>query len=296
MKPSLKLSGIFAWFGLLTLLILAGSCTGVYFENPVPRDAGSLESFPEDWAGVYWEEPNDQEERPVYLECLRLERLNGTELLVSQETRIAEKDMPRLRAELEQRKNDGRLISYLLTDRFLIATVPVDDKDRPDVTTEQQVAQLYKERDWYIVGGSSAPVTKFDLKSGLMTKYETRELQQAGNAFFIPADSLSSEPTRLVARRKDGGFYLNVLREDGKLWELYYVTQSAPGELLVKTSVVKNEKDFQRRLDFYNGITPFVKMEGEKDYKISPDDRALEKLLTDEDLFQVTRLKKISEN
>lgn len=296
MNPLLKVTGIFGWIGLVLSLISGGSCTSVYFETPVPRDAERLEVFPEDWAGVYWEEPADGEERPVYMECLRLELLGATELLVSQETRIAEKDMPRLRAELEQRKKDGRLIGYQLTDRFLMATIPVDDKDRPGVTTEQQVAQLYKKGEWYIVGGSAAPVTKFDLKSGLMTKYETHRLRQASNTFFFPADSLSSEATRLVARRKDGGIYLNGLREDGALWELYYVTQAANGDLRVKTSVVKNEKDFQRRFDFYNGITPFVKLEGEKDYKIAPDDRALEKLLTDEDLFQVTRLKKISEN
>lgn len=295
MNPLFKVSGIFGWIGLAILLITGGSCTSVYFENPVPRDAERLEAFPEGWAGVYWEEPAEGEERPFYMECLRLELVSATELLVSQETRIAEKDMPRLRAELEQRKKDGRLIDYQLTGRFLIATVPVDDKDRPGVTTEQQVAQLYKEGDWYIVGGSSAPVTAFDLKSGLMTKYETRELHQAGNAFFFQADSLSSEPTRLVARRNGGGIYLNILRDDKVLWELYYVMQPAQNELLVKTSVVKNEKDFQRRFDFYNGITPFVKLEGEKDYKIAPDDRALEKLLAEEDLFQVTRLKKISE-
>lgn len=297
MNPLLKVTGIFGWIGLVILLISGGSCTSIYFETPVPRDAERLEAFPEDWTGVYWEEPADGEERPVYMECLRLERLSATGLLVSQETRIAEKDMPRLRTELEQRIKDGRLIGYQLSDRFLIATIPVDDKDRPDVRTEQQVAQLYREGDWYIVGGSAAPVTTFDLKSGLMTKYETRELRQAaGNAFFFQADSLSSESTRLVARRKNGGIYLNGLREDGTFWELYYVTQAANGDLRVKTSVVKNEKDFQRRFDFYNGITPFVKLEGEKDYKIAPDDRALEKLLTDEDLFQVTRLKKISEN
>lgn len=296
MNPLIRVSGIFSWLGLVISLISGGSCTSIYFETPVPRDAERLEAFPEDWAGVYCEEPADGEERPVYMECLRIDLVSATELLVSQETRIAEKDMPRLRAELEQRKKDGRLIGYQLTDRFLIATVPVNDEDRPGVTTEQQVAQFHREGDWHIVGGSSAPVTKFDLKSGLMTKYETHELRQAGNAFIFQADSLSSESTRLVARRKNGGIYLNGLRKDGALWELYYVTQAANGDLQVKTSVVKNEKDFQRRFDFYNGITPLVQLEGEKDYKIAPDDRALEKLLTDEALFQVTRLKKISEN
>lgn len=295
MNPLLKVSGIFSWLALAVLLVSAGSCTSVYFENPVPGDAEKLEAFPEDWAGVYWEAPTDGEERLVYLECLRLDRLSDTELLVSQETRIAEQDMPRLRADLEQRKKDGRLVSYQLTDRFLIATIPVDDKDRPGVTTEQQVTQMYKEGEWYILGGSAAPLARFDLKSGQMTKYETRELNGNGTATFPRADSLSSEQTRLVARRKNGGIYLNVLRDDGVLWELYHVTQPVQGELQIKTSIVKNEKDFKRRFDFYNGITPFIQLEGEKDYKIAPDDRAVEKLLADEDLFQVTRLKKISQ-
>lgn len=295
MKPLVKLTGFSAWHNLLFLLVFAGSCTNIYFEQPVPRGGKALNTFPADWAGVYKEEKESTEEGSVYIECLRLERLSETQLLVSGETRIAQKDMAAFRADLETQKKDGKLIDYLLTDRFLITTVPVDDANRSGITTEQRMAPLFREGNWYILGKSPEPMLLFDLKAAQLTRFERQGPSEGGDALFAQADSLSSEFIQLAARQKDGGFYFNMFKKDKSLWELYYLTQPAKGEILVKTSVLKDDKAFERRLDFYNGITPFTQLEGRKDYKIAPTDRALDQLLAAEGLLQTTRLKKISD-
>lgn len=293
MKAIAKLMNVLARPALVAWVVLTSSCSNIYFENPVPSDAAALGSFPEQWEGVYWEVPPKGEEIPAYRECLRLDRLSDAELLVSQETRIAAKDMPRFRAELEQQKREGRLIRYTLTDHFLMTTAPVDDKERPGVSAEQQVIPLFKEGEWYILGLSAGPLMLFDLKTGQLTRYETQVLQ-GGGALFSRADSLSSQQARLVARQKGSHIYLNSLREKGDLWELICINQSAKGELRVITSAVKEKKEFEQRLEAYDRITPFVKLDGENNYKIAPTDQALEKLLADEHLFQTTTLKKIS--
>jgi hypothetical protein len=135
----------------------------------------------------------------------------------------------------------------------------------------------------------------FDLESARMTRFEKQGQGKSDSGLFPQADSLSSEQTRLVARQKGNGIYLNMLKDDNSLWELYYITQPAKSELVVKTSVLQDEKTLDRRLDFYNGITPFVKLQDGKNYKIAPTDRALEQLLAEKDLLQTTVLKKISE-
>lgn len=296
MKSAIRLSGLSAGCSLLFLLFFASSCTNVYFENPVPQNAKALNTFPADWAGVYAEEPSPGEEGSIYVNCFRLERLSGTQLLVSGEIRIARKDLPGLKADLEAQKKSGKLISYLLTERFLIATAPVKDENRPGVSAEQQITVLYREGDWYILERTPEPLMLFDLESARMTKLEQHEPFETGAALFPHADSLSSEQTQLVARQKNGGFYLNALKNDSNLWELYYLTQPAAGRLLIKTSELKDEKAFEQRLDFYNGITPFAKLEGGKDYKIAPTDQALEQLLKEEDFLKTLYLKKISDN
>jgi hypothetical protein len=151
MKSAIRLSSLSAGCSLLFLLVFASSCANVYFENPVPQGGDALRSFPAEWAGVY-EEPNSGEEKAIFLNCLRLERLSDTELMVSGETRIAREDLPALRADLEAQKKSGKLISYLLTERFLITTAPVADENRPGVSEEQHFTQLYKEGNWYILG------------------------------------------------------------------------------------------------------------------------------------------------
>lgn len=254
-----------------------------------------MNTFPADWAGVYKEEKETAEGGSLYVDCLRFERLSETQLLVSGETRIAQKDMPAFRADLEAQKKDGKLIDYLLTERFLITKVPVNDENRSGITAEQRVAPLFKEGDWYILGKSSEPMLLFDLKAVQLTRFERQGPSEGGDGLFAQADSLSSEFIRLAARHKDGGFYFNMFKDDIGLWELYYLTQPAKGEMLVKTSVLNDEKTFERRLDFYNGITPFTQLEGRKDYKIAPTDRALEQLLAEDGLLQTTRLKKISD-
>jgi len=295
MKSAIRLSSLSAGCSLLFLLVFASSCANVYFENPVPRGGDALRSFPADWAGVY-EEPNSGEEKTIFLNCLRLERLSDTKLMVSGETRIAREDLPALRADLEAQKKSGKLISYLLTERFLITTAPVADENRPGVSEEQYFTQLYKEGNWYILGKTPEPMILFDLESARMTRFEKQGQSVTDGGLFSQADSLSSEQTRLVARQKGKGIYLNMLKADTNLWELYYIAQPAKGELVVKTSVLQDEKTLDRRLDFYNGITPFVKLQDGKNYKIAPTDRALEQLLAEKDLLQTTVLKKIIEN
>lgn len=295
MKPLVKLTGLSAWHSLLLLLIFAGSCTNIYFEQPVPQGGKALDAFPADWTGVYKEEKEHEEGSSVYVDCIRFERLSETQLLVSGETRIAQKDMTGFRADLEAQKKSGKLIDYLLTERFLMTTIPVDDESRIGITAEQRVAPLFKEGNWYILGKSPEPMLLFDLKATQLTRFESQGPSEGGDGLFSQADSLSSELIRLAARQKDGGFYFNLFKNDNGLWEVYYLTQPAKGEMLVKTSVLKDDKDFEQRLDFYKGITPFAKLEGRKDYKIAPTDQALGRLIADENLLQTTRLKKISD-
>ena len=281
-------------FGVLFCGILMSACTSVYFKKPVPQNGNALAEIPAGWAGVYVEEPEQRDETSIYRHCIRLERLGATRLLVTEETRIHASDIPKLKQELDEMKSVGKLNEYLLTDRFLMTLEPVNDTTRPGITAERRITQLFRQNQWYILAASAKPTMLFDLETATVAGFDVQE-HTGGNSAVIPdSDSLSTSSMRLVALQKDNGYYLNQLAQDeGSLWELYYVVQPSPNELVLKTSVLKNKERFEKRLKQYNAITPFAQSNDGNAYIIDPTDAALEQLLADDELFHVTRMRKI---
>lgn len=280
----------------LFLTLLASACTTIYFEKPVPQGGTALQAIPPDWAGVYAEVPTktDASAQPsIYRECLRLEISAGSKLLVTEEVRIHESDMPRLRADLEEQKRSGKLDDYLLTEGYLFATTRVHDENKPGTTTEQQIARIFRQGPWYIIGGTPEPLILFDLAAGQTTGFDVHHGVGLSQTVLPNADSVSTTLTPLQVRQKGKGYYFNTWKKENGLWELYYVTQPEPGVLIVKTSTVQDKDALERRLDHYNAITPFIK-EGDNNYRINPTDQALEQLLSDDKLLETTRLEKIS--
>lgn len=294
MKTSNKICHPIFAFGLLLGAIFLNACTTVYLKKPVPQGGTALTEIPAGWAGVYIEEPETGAEASIYRHCIRFERLSPTRLFVTEEVRIRASDMPRWKQELDSLKTSGTLTDYMLTDRFLMTVEPVNDTTRPEVRAERQITRIFRQDEWYVLGATAKPMMLLDLEQSALTGFDVQK-GVANNDRMIPdADSVALSDIRLVARQNRQGYFLNQLtKPDGNLWELYYLEQPSPDELVVKTSVLKNKEHFEKRLKHYNAITPFAQSNDGNAYIIDPSDKALEQLLADDELFHVTRLRKI---
>ena len=279
----------------LVLSLLLGfsllSCTTVYFEKPVPQQGTDLRSIPADWVGVYISEPTEGEDQSeletLFPQCFRLERIGTSQLLVSSENRLHERDLPRLKALLEKQKADGTLMRYQLSETMLLCTYQTEG------SVEQQYSALVKQGSWYILTQTIVPFQLFDLETGVQTDFELEKQAGTKSNGFPEADSISTKTTSLVARKDRKAWYFNT-QEEGEKWTLLYLEQPDKDRLIVKFSQLENPKDFKNSLDYFNAITPFRETESGH-FEINPDDAALARLLAEGKLFQTTVLRKIGD-
>ncbi len=276
----------------LFLGIALTSCTSVYFEKPVPQQGTALTTIPADWVGIYFSEPVVEEDatplEQIIRPCFRLERIGTTQLLVSSEYRIHERDMPRLKTALEKQESEGELLKYYLTESMLWYTVRVEDRE------EQQYSGLTKTGSWYILTQTIAPFRLFDLDAGIQTEFELEK--QAGLvASGLPeADSISSKTSALIAKKDRNAWYFNTRADSNSKWSLMYIRQVAPDQLTIKISHLEHPDDFKNRLEYFNTITQFREIASDN-FLIDPDDAALSRLLAEDGLFQTTHLRRIED-
>ena len=123
------------------------------------------------------------------------------------------------------------------------------------------------------------------------------EIKSTGGDNFLPdADSLSMETSVLVARQRAGAYYLNAQAAGESYWSLIHCTQDVQGDVELKFSSLGYASDslIENNRTHYEAITHFAKTPGDN-YLISPDDRALDVLLADPQLFKTLRLRKLTE-
>lgn len=282
---------------LAFLLVLVSSCTSVYFENPVPQSGTALRSIPEDWAGEYLVEQQAADElsdlEQIFRQCYRLERQDASRLLVSTDYRIHEKDMPRLREALEEQKKAGKLIDYNLSEHFIVYQVKSEDDTEPG-KVEQQYTALLKVGPWYILPQSIVPFRLFDLDAAAQTDYETKSEFRLTDEWLPGADSISAKPLQLVARQTRQAWFFNTRPDSSDKWSLLYLQHPSKDRLIVKVSYLADSQKFEERIDHYNAIAPFRKVE-DGGYVVNPTDQALERLMAEDGLFQTTYLRRIGE-
>ncbi|MBL7774537.1 MAG: hypothetical protein JNK89_00955 [Saprospiraceae bacterium] len=275
-----------------TLLLGLSACTTVYFENPVPRQGTEMTEIPAAWAGLYLAAPSADETATLTEQLLRqgfrLERPAPTQLLVSTDYRIHERDLPLLRAELEKQMQEGAIANFQLTESMLLCTVRSDGRE------EQQYTALVKQGAWYVLAQTAAPFQFFDLSSKQQVEYELERNTRLEAGLLPEADSLRAQTAPLVARQSGKGWYFNKKDAETGWWTLLYVEPAARGELRVQMSNLSNPEAFKTRVDDFNRMTPFRKIDSDH-YLIQPDDAALVRLLATEGLFQTTRLLRIEE-
>ncbi len=275
------------------LLLAALSCTNVYFENPVPQKAETLSVVPQALPGLYeYVNGEEKDEKMIFngfKNCIIIEKYGESQILVSWEARLHERDLPALKNGLEAKKAAGEIGNYTLTEHFLLCTVMVpaeNDTRQP----QQQFVSLAKEGSWYVVSQTRQPFMLLDFKTGVSSTLTA--VKSGDMSGVLPeADSLEMEPTRLVARSKDGAYYFNREKADVSGWELMCLLPQTGGWLL-KTSDVAKDKEFRDRLGDFSKITPFEKIDESK-YRIHPNDNELARLLAEKDLFYTAELRRL---
>lgn len=294
MKPLL-------WASLLLLLIPA--CTSLYFEKPVPQNGQPLLAPPPGLEGVYEvldDEPPEECEVPSPFEqwaksCYIFEKLDAERLMVSQDVRFHERDLPQIKAQLVRKKADGELTDYTVSERGIFYTMAAS----PDSSskTHSGYIPLLRSGAWYILTRTQKPVKMyhFAAQNGLEQSFESEPGTGGGDVLLPDADSLSTKTSLLVARQRAGAFFLNTRAEGDPGWSLTWCQPATSGDLLLKfSSRWSLDTLIENNRAHYEGITPFVKT-SDSDYLLNPDDRALDALLADPKLFEVMRLKKLKD-
>lgn len=279
-------------WGVLFGFCLLHACTTVYFDAPVPQRAQPMTVFPAEWAGDYLAE-QDAVETSSFLDqrvrtCFHLERISATQLLVTLDYRLHERDFPLLKQELEKQRQEGSLANYLLSETMLVVTTRKADKD------EQQYMPMIRQGAWYVFSQTLEPYQFFDLEASTITQFQRKPHAVLEQSFMSIADSLGGDVTSLVARKSGKSGYFNMKDVESGKWSLLYVEQGAKDQLVVKTSVLEHPDDFRNRLEYYNSITTFRATDTDQ-IEAMPDDAALARLLAEEGLFQTIRLHRLEQ-
>ena len=128
-----------------------------------------MSTVPDALPGLYefvnHEERNEDNAFEQFKNCILIEKAGESQLLISWEARLHERDLPALKARLESKKAAGEISNYTLTDHFLLCTVmvPVENDTRHP---QQQFISLTKEGSWYVVSQTRQPFMLLDFKTG----------------------------------------------------------------------------------------------------------------------------------
>ncbi|MEQ1744562.1 MAG: hypothetical protein ABMA02_03995 [Saprospiraceae bacterium] len=284
------------FFVVVFLAILASSCTNVYFENPVPQRGERVLKMPAELAGTYVLEPKAGETvselEQVVRNCIRIEADEAGNMLVSGESRLLAKDLPRFKNVLEAQKREGKVHAYRLTASHLICTVKTDAEEGQSAGSDEQHISLIKSGPWYVLGQSAKPMWFFDFAVGRQLEYDKNSEGLSNSKWIDDADRVSADTAQLIALQQSKIWYFNTRKGDEKAWSLVCVQRESSEVLAVRWSNLNNKSAFLQRMDYYNAITPFRK-EGDNRFVINPTDEALNQLMRDEQLFETMRLRKV---
>lgn len=279
-------------------LSAALSCTNIYFEKPVPQNGQPLLAPPQGLQGAYEILGlNDENEEPDPLEawlkpCYYFEKLDDGRLLISEDIRFHERDLISIKAYLAEKKADGTLAGYTVSERSIHYTTAADTAGKQS----SAYAPMIKSGSWYILTRTQKPVRMFgfDPKNAFQINFEVKN--GGGDGFLPDTDSLSIDTSVLVARQRAGAFFLNTQAAGSSNWSLIYCTQDVQGDVQMKFSSMGFGSDslIENNRAHYEAITHFAKTPNDH-YLINPDDPALDLLLADPQLFKTMRLRKLKE-
>ncbi len=281
------------------LLLLSSSCTQIYFEKPVPQEGQPLLAAPPGLQGAYeildddpeGSKPSDPLE--TWLKsCFYFEKSDDGRLLVSEETRFHERDWANIKSHLAQKKVDGTLADYTVSDRSILYTTAMDTAGKQS----SAYVPIIKSGSWYILTRTQKPTRLFHFAPQNATQIKLEVKGNGGDNFLPDADSLSMETSVLVARQRAGAYYLNAQAAGDAYWSLIHYTQDVQGDVQLKFSSLGYASDslIENNRAHYEAITHFAKTPGDN-YLINPDDRALDALLADPALFKTLRLRKLKD-
>ncbi len=290
------------------LLLLSSSCTQIYFEKPVPQDGQPLLAPPPGLQGAYEmlddgpeeglsaealvEEGQQSDPLAAWLKpCFYFEKLDDGRLLVSEETRFHERDWVNIKSFLAQKKADGTLTEYTVSERSILYTTAVDTAGKQS----SAYVPMIKSGSWYILTRTQKPTRLFSFSPQNATQIKL-EVKTNGDDFLPDADSLSMETSVLVARQRAGAFFFNAQAAGESYWSLIHYSQDVQGDIQLKFSSLGYASDslIENNRAHYEAITHFAKTPSDN-YLINPDDRALDALLADPKLFKTMRLRKLKE-
>lgn len=285
-------------FLFVGLLLLSSSCTQIYFEKPVPQDGQPLLAPPPGLQGAYEilddgpEEGEQSDPLEAWLKpCFYFEKLDDGRLLVSEETRFHERDWANIKSFLAQKKADGTLAAYTMGERNILYTTAADTAG----AQSSAYVPITKSGSWYILTRSQKPTQMFQFAPQNATQIKL-EVKGNGDNFLPDADSLSMETSVLVALQRAGACFLNAQAVGESYWSLIHYTQDVQGEVQLKFSSMGYASDslIENNRAHYEAITHFAKTPNDN-YLIHPDDRALDALLADPQLFKTLRLRKLKD-
>lgn len=287
----------------LLLLILTsltwGACHKIYLENPMPRAGKEVQTFPAEWLGLYEQVSNSAEEHDdpfgeLLAKCYRVEALENSQVLVSQEFRLKKDKRADFQKWLEDARAKGDIGEYVFSDYYLLMkNVAVRDSAGNVMTYESQYIRLNRDKNWYIFESSATPLYLYDFAQKTARSFDTNPNSPLKNEFAFDADTLSERVRPLVAKSTDKRICLNFKEEEKGLWDWMHVRAPRPGQLILQTADIQDGKKLAQRMDKLNKITPFAQLTNGNDYKIDPTDAAFERLLEEEGVFTTIVLKKI---
>ena len=247
--------------------------------------------------GLSTEASDEADEAPNPLEawlkpCFYFEKLDGGRLLVSDEIRFHERDWANIKSFLAQKKADGTLADYTMGEHSILYTTAADTAGKQ----ASAYVPIIKSGTWYLLTRSQKPTWLFDFDPKNASQIGLDVKSDGGDPFLPDTDSLSMKTSVLVARQRDGAFFLNAQAAGETNWSLIHCTQDAQGNVQLKFSSMGYASDslIEQNRAHYEAITHFAKTPG-NNYLINPDDRALDVLLADPKLFKTMRLRTLKE-
>ncbi|MDZ4702944.1 MAG: hypothetical protein SH848_03380 [Saprospiraceae bacterium] len=281
---------------LVVLTILLGSCSSILFENPVPQKADELKVIPDYLSGLYEATESDGAEKSdeIFLDLLRLERLNDHKLLATAMRGFRREDLPKFEKLLAEDKQKGEILDYFVTASQAYYTLKQDQSDASEQKRGGHFVTFEAVGDYLLFPQSKEMLFSFDLAAGKQILFEKAQSSSSTNSpyFKTATDSLTATERIMVTKGEKDEIWFSMKNEESR-WSLIYIKRLSDTELLVKHSEIGEKADLKQSLDRYNAITPFKKEGDSNNYLINPTDAQLKKLLADPHLFSSMKLKKL---
>lgn len=275
------------WLAMAALLLLA-SCNFAYFEKPVPAGAAELKTVPAFLTGEYEAAGSEalDNEQGLLRTLFKFEKLSETQLMVSMESALPAKDLPKMGKALAKAQEEGRIQDYYVSERVVYFMPAANDEEDP----EGVAVYLEKSGDWIRSPQWLLTTYIIDLSNGKMIVFDYGNLLNSNDVLLAPGKTESSKKT-MVAKARGDEVWLSAEEAPGK-WGLFYFKRLSDKELALKGTLFFDDQHFGNHRAKFEAVTLFRK-DDNSDFILNPSDEQLKTLLADPELFGNVRLKKL---